>query len=250
MSTEEQLHALSWKLAALEAQLQGQASSQIIVKVPRGHKLWKFRGSRDDHVIEEWILDAERTTTGQFKADAVDFLLYHLEGAAREEVRLQPAEERTNPAANFKILRGAFGKGLTSTQALRKFFERWQKERESIQDFSHALMLLLSWVERLSSEGVNDKDKLLRDQFLENLRDPELRQDIKHWPRGNPTKTLQQVRQEVQHWVDEDNTSPKRVTATCEATAEPTCEAVKGSVNLQSVVNDLVTGQKHLDKNL
>ena len=251
--------ALSTKLAALEAQLQGQAGasapsavspSQITVKVPRERKLRKFAGSRDDHVIEEWILDAERATTGQSEADAVDFLLYHLEGAAREEVRLRPAEERTNPAAVFKILRGTFGEGLTSTQALRKFFERRQKERESIQDFSHALMLLLSRVERLSLEGVHDKDKLLRDQLLENLRDPQLRRDIKRWARDNPTKTFQQIREEVQRWVDEDNTSPKRAAATRETTAQPTCEEVKSSVNLQSVVNDLVAGQKLLAENL
>ena len=260
MSTEEQLKSLGEKLAALEAQLQDQAGasapstvspSQITVKVPKERKLRKFAGSRDDHVIEEWILDAERATTGQSEAEAVDFLIYHLEGAAREEVRLRPAEERNNPAAVFKILRGTFGEGLTSTQALRRFFERRQKERETIQDFTHALMLLLSRVERLSSEGVADKDKLLRDQFLENLRDPQLRRDIKRWARDNPTKTFQHIREEVQRWVDGDNTPPKRVAASRETTAEePTCEAVKGSVNLQSVVNELVAGQKLLAENL
>ena len=58
-------------------------------------------------------MDAERATTGQSEADAVDFLLNHLIGAARAEVCLRPAEEGTNPAAVFKILRGTFGEGLT-----------------------------------------------------------------------------------------------------------------------------------------
>jgi len=87
MTTEAQLKQLSDKLSALEQQLQGQtgasssagasgaAPSQITVKVPREGKLRKFEGSQDDHAIEEWILDAERATTGHTNADAVDFLM-------------------------------------------------------------------------------------------------------------------------------------------------------------------------------
>ena len=40
-------------------------------------------------------------------------------------------------------------------------------------------MLCLAWVEHLDAAVVTDKDKLLRDQFLENLADPQLRRDIK-----------------------------------------------------------------------
>ena len=93
-------------------------------------------------MIEQWILGAERTATGQSKADVVDFLLTIWKEQPGKKFRLRPAEERTNPAAVFKILRGTLGEGLTSTQASRNFFERRQKERKSIQDFSHALMLL------------------------------------------------------------------------------------------------------------
>ena len=47
------------------------------------------------------------------------------------------------------------------------------------EELSHALMLLLAWMEHLDAAVVMDKDKLLRDQFLENLADPQLRRDIK-----------------------------------------------------------------------
>ena len=83
--------------------------------------------------------------------------MYHLEGAAREKVRLRPSDERADKTGIYHILRSAIGEGLTSTQALRKFFERRQRERESIQEYSHALMLLLARVERLDPEGVPDK---------------------------------------------------------------------------------------------
>lgn len=267
MTTESQLKELSEKLAALEQQLQGQTGgsgstgasntvpNQITVKVPRERKLRKFAGSRDDHALEEWITDADRATTGHSDADTVDFLMYHLEGAAREEVRLRPSEERGNKAAIFKILRDTFGEGLTPTQALRKFFERRQRERESIQDYSHALMLLLARVERLDPDSVPDKEKLLRDQFLENLRDSQLRRDIKRWARDHPTKSFQQVREEVQLWVNEESTPQRRVAVREAAAGHPpsdevTCDELKGGADMRKVVNELVAGQKLLAENL
>ena len=141
MTSAEQLKTLTDKLAALEAQLNGASGGttaaggsgsspeEVTVKVPRERKLRKFTGVRDDHLIEDWILDAKRATSSQSEADAVDFLLYHLEGAAKEELRLQPDEEKNTPEAVFRVLQNSFGKGLTSTQAMRKFFERRQKER-------------------------------------------------------------------------------------------------------------------------
>ena len=83
MTTAEQLQALTEKLAALEAQMQPQPGTgnscssaspgQITVKIPRERKLWKVAGSRNDLLIEDWILDAEQATISQSDADAVDF---------------------------------------------------------------------------------------------------------------------------------------------------------------------------------
>ena len=211
----------------------------------------EFTGVTDDHLIEDWILDAKRAISSQSEADVVDFLLYHLEGAAKEELRLRPDEEKNTPEAVFKVLRSSFVEGLSSTQAMRKCFERRQKEKESIQDYSHSLMVLLSRVERLNPGAVAEKDQLLRDQFLENLYDLQLRRDIKHWARDHSGKSFQQIREEVQRWVDEDCTTPRRA-AVREAVIEneTTCNEVKGAADLQKVVNELVAGQKLLTEGL
>ena len=208
-------------------------------------------GSRDDHLIEDWILDADRAITGMNNAEAVDFLLYHLDGAAKEEVRLRPPEERASNADVFKILRNSFGEGLTSYQAMQTFYERRQKERETIQEYSHALMVLLSRVERLAPGCVSDRDQLLRDQFTGNLYDLQLRRDIKRWQREHPTRTFQQVKEEVQRWVDEDGRPPRRSAVAHEATVDdPQDQAVsrelKETASLQKVVSNLVAGQKLL----
>ena len=58
---------------------------------------------------------------------------------------------------------------------------------------------------------VANKDKLLRDQFLENLRDVSLRRGIERWVRDHPTKSFQEISDEVQRWMDEDGKRAARV---------------------------------------
>ena len=224
MASGETVQALAEKLKELETRLAQQTEAnavpgQITVRVPKEKKLRKFVGARDDHLLEEWITDAERAISGQSEADAVDFLIYHLDGAAKDEVKLRPAEKREDPAAVFKILRESFCEGLTGTQALRKFFERKQKDRETVGDFSHALLVLLARVEWLDEAAVSGKDKLLRDQSLENVRDSQLRRDMKRWVRDHPTKTFQEIRDEVQRWIDEDELSGSKSMRVREVTA-------------------------------
>ena len=190
--TEAQIKELTDMLVALEQQLQNQngpsvsasdSSSanpgQITVKVPRERKLGKFAGRRDDGILEEWIGDDTRAIAGQIDADGMDFLPYHLDSVAKEAVRLHPAEKKAIPAAVFKVPRDCFSEGLTNTQAPWKFFKKRQRDYESVCEFSYSFMLCLAWVEHLDAAVVKDKDKLLRDQFLENLADPQLRRDIK-----------------------------------------------------------------------
>ena len=99
------------------------AQSTIRVSVPREKRFGKYGGTRDDRVLEDWIADAERAVGGQMNAEAVDTLLFHLEGVAKE-VKLRPTSQWSSPPGVFRILREAFSEQLTATQARRKFFAR------------------------------------------------------------------------------------------------------------------------------
>ena len=123
------------------------AQSTIRVSVPREKRFGKYGGTRDDWVLEDWIADGERAMRGQTDAEAGDTLLFHLEGVAKEEVKLRATSQWSSLPGVFRILREAFSEQLTATQARRKFFARQQVDRESAQDFVHALMVLLSRVE-------------------------------------------------------------------------------------------------------
>lgn len=258
MSTEETIAALVNKLKELEAKITQPGATggeppqpsqpTIKVTVPREKKITKYAGAKNDKLLEDWIADATRATRGRSDSDAVDFLVYHLEGAAKDEVRLRPASEWSTPTDLFKVLRATFGEQLTATQAMRKFFGRRQQEREPIQDFAHSLMILLSRVERLDSAAVPEKDKLLRDQFLENLRDSTLRREVRRWVRDHPEKTFNEIREEVQQWLSDDEPSTRRagsreMAATFENPTQLTCGEVSGQ---QKLISDLITGQKVL----
>ena len=258
--SETDIQALSSRLKELETKLVQSAATGGVggataaaspplrkVNIPRERKLRKYNGARDDKILEDWIANATRAVKGQADTDAVDFLAYHLEGPAKDEVRLRPSEEWSTPENLFKVLRASFGEQLTATQALRKFFERQQQERESVQDFAHALMVLQARVERLEPSATAEKDKLLRDQFLENLRDSSLRRDVKRWARDHPNKSFNEVRDEVQRWVNEDCT-PGRRAGVREAVAileEATCEELRGQ-STQKAISELQTQQATL----
>ena len=65
--------------------------------IPKEKKLKKYIG--DHKKLEDWIADGERAVVvkGQQATDAVDFLIYHQEGAVGDEVRLRPATEWATP---------------------------------------------------------------------------------------------------------------------------------------------------------
>ena len=156
----------------------------IWVSVPPEKPFGKYGGTRDDRVLEDWISDLQRAVRGQSDSEAVDTLIFHLEGVAKEEVKLWPTSQWSSPSGVFTILREVFSKQLPETQGRRKFFARRQGDCESVQDFAHALMVLLSRVECLGRALVTNKDTLLKEQFVENLRDPTLCRDIKHWAKS------------------------------------------------------------------
>ena len=255
MSLEDQVAALTTKLAQMETMLQGSgpqpgtsaasgATPAIRVTVPRDRKFGKYGGARDDRVLEDWISDAQRAVRGQPDREAVDYLVLHLEGVAKEEVKLRPPVLWSTPSGVFQVLREAFGEQLTVNQARRRFFSRCQAEKESVQGFALALMTSIARVERLSGEELADKDTLLREQFVENLKDPLLRRDIKRWDRDHPDATFQDVRLEVDRYLEEDP-HPRQPVAAREVGVEEEVELME-MTGQKRVLSDLVSGQKLL----
>ena len=58
------------------------------------------------------------------RGEKLDFVTSHLEGAAREEARLFPEEDRENPDCILDILLEAFGEKRSLPQLLKLFYEK------------------------------------------------------------------------------------------------------------------------------
>lgn len=129
--------------------------------------------------------------------EQVDFLISHLEGPAKEEIRYRPSSKKNTPQKILVILKEAFGERATTSELMAEFYQSSQDPYETFRDFSHTLMKKLDNVLRLDDSYVSDKDKLLQNQFSENVANTWLKRELKKIIRARPTITFTDIREEA-----------------------------------------------------
>lgn len=180
------------------------STTERLVFVPREKKCPLFRGTVGIS-IEAWKEEAEACMRARHLStiDKAYFLFDHLEGEAREEIRYRSRGEKENPEKIFEILQELYGCPQSYVALQEAFFSRKQQEGESLLEFSIALMTLMDKVRRSAPEGILNADVLLRDQFVEHVREGALRRDLKSFIRTKPPATLIEVRKEAIRWERE-----------------------------------------------
>lgn len=186
--------------------------TERLVFIPREKKCPTFRGSVGIG-IEEWKEEAVACMRARHLSiiEKAYFLFDHLEGEAREEIRYRPREERENPEKILEILQELYGCPQSYVALQEAFFSRKQQEEESLLEFSIALMTLMDKVKRRAPEGIINADVLLRDQFVEYVREGALRRALKSFIRIKPLATLIEVRKEAIRWEREGSVEPIRL---------------------------------------
>lgn len=176
-------------------------AEERFVFIPRDRKCPKFNG-RVGMGIDEWVDEAEACmrVRRMSTADRAFFLFDHLEGEAREEIRYRPVVEREDPEKIISALRELYGCSQSYVALQEAFFSRRQHEGETLLEFSLALMGLLEKVKQRSPNGLPNADPLLRDQFVEHVRESNLRRELKQLVRRQPNSTLLEVRSEAIRW--------------------------------------------------
>lgn len=180
------------------------STAERFVFVPRDRKCPKFSG-RLGIGVDEWVEEAQacirlrRLST----ADQAFFLVDHLEGEAREEIRYRSVDEREDPKQIIRVLRELYGCTKSYVALQESFFSRRQQEGETLVEFSLALMSLLEKVKNQSPHGIPNGEILIRDQFVEYVNDCALRRELKQLVRRQPTVTLFDVRSEALRWERE-----------------------------------------------
>ncbi len=74
------------------------------------------------------------------------------------------------------------------------FYNRKQLEGEDLRNYSLALSRLLRSVTKQSLGGLANEQGILRDQFVEGVRDAALRRELRKTIREKPHLTLLEIR--------------------------------------------------------
>ena len=126
-------------------------------------------------------------------AERLPFLIAHLEGPAREEIRCASEEEKDSVDKIFILLLSIFGETRSNAQLKRELYERRQRIRESVREFSRALLEI--------SEGISNalqcKNEMLIEVFCENLIDIHIKREMKRLVRSQTTISFSALRSEA-----------------------------------------------------
>ena len=235
-----------------------QPREKQLVVIPNEQKLRKSSGRHGDNVlsIEDFIDNAKSAITlrGLPLSEQANFVLSYLEGPAKEEMKLY----LTNSDQIFDLLQESFGQKRSVPQLLKAFYDRRQREGETLREFSHALRGLQSKIEKKSVTKSSGQDAALREHFAENARDPLLRKELKKFIRTPPEVSFLDTREEAIRWAEEDEKScgPRpRVASSHETSTSTKPSSLKSAMNemiktvqgQQKAIEDLAANLKKLN---
>ena len=235
------------------------ANQKQIVVFPRDKKIKNFTGKKTegDQPVEDFIEELKTTFEARemTPAEKVDFIMSHLEGPAKEEVRMYSQKERSDPNFLLEVIRQAFGEKRSSSQLLKLFYERKQKENETLRGYSYSLNELLKRVTKADPKAVPDPEKTLRDQFADNVRYPLLRKELKKFIREKQP-TFLDLREEALRWSEEEE-RPQRTVPRAPLSQEVAvempdessqCSASSTTTPMDKVLEVLLKQQKSLEE--
>lgn len=198
---KEEIQSMRKELELLRSWKQGIETCQKSVSFnpKRERKIRRFDGDSRD--IAEWTEDALISVEGLQDQEAVSFLLQNLGGEARQELRLHQAKEKDTAVKIIHILQDAFGTGKTDVSLKQTLYQRHQRPRESLREFTRSISEIASQV-----RGVNDqaKDSLLIEVLLHNARDGYVKSELRKRIREKPDTSFVQLR-EFALWLSADD---------------------------------------------
>ena len=200
--------------AAPEAVTPHTHTATTYVHVARDRPCPSFSGDPgvDTVSVEGWVTEVRRCWEGRVwtEAEQAIFILDHLTGNARAEVEFHPESERSSPDKLIALLTEHFRNSQSYVHSLAQFYQRHQKADETIREFSYALKRLMDAAIRSTPSAVPNSDQLLRDQFIEHVRDTALRRSLDQRLASHPQLTFSEVRAAAVKW-EEGRPPPVRV---------------------------------------
>jgi len=177
-----------------------------LVYIPKDKKGARFSGHAGTMTYYEWVDDVQNLVNFcRYKPrEQAAYLYDHLDGEAQQEIKHCSEEVRKDPERLLETLKEAYGHPCSLTQAQKRFFDRRQREGESLREYSHALLSLAELINRCNHGIELCGEQAAGSQFAENVRDPALRRELKKIIRQDPTIKFLALRQEAILFSEED----------------------------------------------
>lgn len=204
MSEVKGLQELKEQLSALEVKM----DRETVVQLRKERTLRKFSGE-DSMEVEDWILECklslkENRLQGK---DAVSFIIQHLFGSAKREVRLH-LDQINNADDIFKVLNEQFT-SQSFTELIKKFYAKRQGPTEDIKSYSYELKDLLDRALKLKPKGVPNAEESLKEQFVAGVKDSILRKELKKTLSERPDISFLDLRKIAIQWLADTSPSPE-----------------------------------------
>ncbi|KAK6169856.1 hypothetical protein SNE40_020831 [Patella caerulea] len=203
-----EIEDLRTQLQLLKASLddvQQKEPRERLVFAPCERRIERFSGVKGTVSVYEFREEVTRS----LKARPVKFILGHLDGPAKEELRYRPAADKKNPEEILDLLVEVFGERSSVTELLGQFYQLGQ----TLTEFSHILMEKLDRIFRVDPQMTLNRDTMLRDQFAENVSDKWLRRELKRKTREHPQISFAYLREEANLCstdININNNKPKK----------------------------------------
>lgn len=245
-NVQEQLRALSRKHEEAMASIAtlSKESNRSFVYVPRERHISPFSGDfeKDGRSVDDFIEEVKRVlrARNQSDQDEFDFVMSLLRGAALEEVRLRCDVDNDQVSDLFTHLQEAFQDKRSVPQLLHSFYSHRQNEGEDLQEFSHALSKALSAVLRSDPQVVVNERVVLRDQFIEGVRDLSLKRELRKYVRDNPRSSMINVREEAYLWTMEESSVNVKTPKSKGNSGQAQCAALQASEQRSTTLEDVL----------
>ncbi len=142
----------------------------------------KLRGApkkEEDIEVDEWIDDVRRhLAASRFcTQEKVEFILQHLGGAAKCEVKFRTDSQKATPESILGMIQTVFGDPESVSTLQEAFWRRNQKPNESILDYSLELLKLHRSI--LKKDKHFGGNSMLKGKFTEGVREDFLRRELR-----------------------------------------------------------------------
>ena len=172
-------------------------------------KVSKLKGEPEaagDPEVEEWVDDIlnDLSTRDMSKKEQAVFIIDHLAGQAKREIRYRSESEKTDPNKILGILCKVFGDSNPATLSKEDFFARNQRERETLLMYSQALLYLAERMIKKDTTLEASRQTLLKGKFIEGLREDSIRRELRKIDMYDKELTFSDFRDKVIKLVGDD----------------------------------------------